>query len=99
MYALTTPFSINLSVSHQPRQAIWGAFDTVLILAKGYQLFHGRPCDAERWFTAELGFCLPQHTSPADFIMDQANIDFNKTKYYQDLKSLRTQEDLEKVNE
>jgi hypothetical protein len=29
--------------SHQPRHAIWDMLDSVLILAKGYQLFFGSP--------------------------------------------------------
>lgn len=54
-------------------------FDKVLVLANGYQLFYGSPGEAESWFTSTLGVQRPALTCPADFILDQANIDFDKS--------------------
>ena len=51
----------------------------MLVLAKGYELFYGSPDESEAWFTSSLGAKRPAHTCPADFILDQANIDFDKS--------------------
>ena len=67
--------------SHQPRAAIWSLFDMVLVLGKGYELFYGPPKEAEKWFTTGLGLNCPPETSIPDFIMDQANTDFDKSAY------------------
>jgi len=59
-------------------------FDKVLVLGKGYQLFYGSPAEANRWFTKGLDIECPPHTSTADFILDQANVDFDKSELYVD---------------
>ena len=82
--------------SHQPRHAIWSLFDKVLVLGKGHELFYGSPTGAEEWFTSGLGLKCPSHTSPADFILDQANIDFDKSDLY-DINPMSTVEDLRQV--
>ena len=76
---------------------MWSLFDIVLVLGKGYQLFHGSPTDCESWFTSQLGLSRSPDTSTADFILNHANIDFNKSKYYK-LDSLKDEEDLKEVN-
>lgn len=67
-----------------------------MVLGKGYQLFYGPPKRAEEWFTTGLGLTCPPETSIPDFIMDQANTDFDKDKYYGG-SGLKTVEDLAKV--
>ena len=70
--------------------------DKVMVLGKGYQLFYGSPAEAEEWFTSRLCLERPPHTSPADFIVDQANIDFtNKSSFYS--SGLVTEHDLHQV--
>ena len=69
----------------------------VLVLGKGYELFYGPPKEAEKWFTTGLGLNCPPETSIPDFIMDQANTDFDKSAYYGGT-SLKTVKDLEKVS-
>lgn len=78
---------------------MWEACDVVMVLSKGYELFHGRPCDAVKWFVSEGGVTRPHDISPADFIMDQANIDdTNRSKYYTGTM-LENEADLEKVSD
>ena len=62
---------------HQPRHSIWRLFSKVLVLSKGRQLFFGTTAAAEAWFTGGLGRTMPPDTSSADFIVDQANVDFD----------------------
>lgn len=47
------------------------------------------------WFTS-LGLSHPLHTSPADFIMDHANIDYDKAKLFG--QTFQDTHDLHKVN-
>lgn len=68
------------------------------MLAKGYQMFYGSPKGAEAWFTTQLGMACPHDTSPSDFIMDQINIDFDKSIFYGKVL-LANEQDLDKVSE
>jgi len=72
------------------------------VLAKGYHLYYGTPHGAEEWFTGGLGLKRPPHTAPSDFILDQANIDFDKSSLLSEknanYNSLKNIEDLKHVS-
>jgi hypothetical protein len=53
-----------------------------MVLAKGRQLFIGPPADVHAWFTTGLGLLLPPHVPLADFVVDMANVDFEKGGLY-----------------
>lgn len=58
------------AVIHQPRYEIFEMFDDVLILGKGGQtVFQGAVGSCMDYF-ASLGFDMPVHGNPADFLMD-----------------------------
>jgi ABC-type multidrug transport system ATPase subunit len=58
------------AVIHQPRYEIFEMFDDVLILGKGGQtVFQGAVTRCMEYF-ASLGYDMPVHANPADFLMD-----------------------------
>lgn len=102
-YTLRLPDHHPTATRHQPRLGIWRLLRKVLVLSKGRQLFFGTPSSAEEWFTAGLGLAMPPDTTPVDFIVDQVNIDFDKTGIYgedyqaQGQRPLVTVKDLDEV--
>ena len=59
-----------VTVLHQPRYEIYKEFDEVLLLGKGgTTVYLGPALDAQAYFES-LGFRLPKHMNPADFLMD-----------------------------
>eukprot|EP00762_Andalucia_godoyi_P006405 ANDGO_02927.mRNA.1 ABC transporter G family member 22 len=57
---------------HQPQTKIFSLFDDLLILHKGQVLYHG-PANEVLAFYASAGFDCPDHTNPADFVLDVIN--------------------------
>ncbi|KAG0230494.1 hypothetical protein BGW42_000915 [Actinomortierella wolfii] len=61
---------------HQPRHDIWNEFDSVILLVSEGRLgYAGKRADALTFFE-QNGFTLPEHTNPADFIIDVASINY-----------------------
>ena len=59
---------------HQPRSEIWSLFDNILLLATGSVLYSGRTEDCLPYFES-IGYCPPEMTNPAEYLIDQAAID------------------------
>lgn len=62
-----------MAVIHQPRYEIFERFHDVLFLGKGGQTVYLGPTDGVvGYFTEQerLGYTLPKHMNPADFVMD-----------------------------
>lgn len=51
-----------------PTPEILAAFDNVLLLSDGYELYHGPSTDLNQFFT-ESGFIRPQYMDPADYAL------------------------------
>ncbi|KAH0355838.1 hypothetical protein KCU83_g1524, partial [Aureobasidium melanogenum] len=58
-----------IAVVHQPREDIFVAFDQLLLLAKGNQVYAGATKDVVSYFE-DLGYHFPLRSNPADIIMD-----------------------------
>jgi len=59
-----------ITVIHQPRYSIFSSFHTVLFLGQGGRtVFLGPTNNVINYFDT-LGFTLPQHENPADFVCD-----------------------------
>ncbi|KAH0365490.1 hypothetical protein KCU65_g6020, partial [Aureobasidium melanogenum] len=58
-----------IAIVHQPREDIFVAFDQLLLLAKGSQVYAGATEDVVPYFE-DLGYQFPLRSNPADIIMD-----------------------------
>jgi ATP-binding cassette, subfamily G (WHITE), member 2 len=54
---------------HQPRYSIFKLFDTVLLMSKGRNVYHGSAVDMLPYFNAQ-GYQCELHDNPADFALD-----------------------------
>lgn len=54
---------------HQPRYSIFKLFDTVMLMCKGKNVFHGAGDSLIDYFSAH-GYVCEQHDNPADFVLD-----------------------------
>jgi ABC-type multidrug transport system ATPase subunit len=59
---------------HQPRSDIFELFDDIWVLAKGHLVYAGPAVQMVPYF-ANLGLPCPEHTNPADFVLDVTSID------------------------
>jgi hypothetical protein len=74
---------ICLSVYSHPANPSWEtpffmSSIQVMVLSAGHLLYFGEASQALNWFTGSLGYSMPPHTGPADFILDLTNICFSK---------------------
>lgn len=76
-YGLTVVASI-----HQPRQEIFEAFDKVLVLSEGYQLYFAPPSFCMQWFHNVMGFPYDVDIDGtiADWLIGLVSITFYKDK-------------------
>jgi ABC-type multidrug transport system ATPase subunit len=59
---------------HQPRSSIWELFDDILLLTpNGRAAYHGPRGNVLPYFKS-LGFMCPEHTNPAEFLIDLGTI-------------------------
>ncbi len=54
---------------HQPRSTMFDLFDRLLVLNQGRTVYHGPAQEAASYF-GRLGFKIPEHVSPADYVLD-----------------------------
>src|SRR5271170_8422796 len=62
---------------HQPSTNTLLLFDNVLLLSEGKSMYFGSPTNSIRYFRS-LGFPPPPLISPAEFMLDLTNIDFDR---------------------
>ncbi|KAJ6255936.1 hypothetical protein Dda_9227 [Drechslerella dactyloides] len=75
MHCSSFVFSIaDAAQVHQPRSEIWDLFDRVILLSRGQPVYCGTQANALPYFSS-LGYDLPEHFNPADFIIDTSAID------------------------
>ncbi len=54
---------------HQPRSTMYDLFDRLLVLDQGRAVYQGPAQEAAAYFS-RLGFRVPNHVSPADYVID-----------------------------
>ncbi|SNX85063.1 related to ATP-binding cassette protein (ABC) transporter [Melanopsichium pennsylvanicum] len=64
-----------LATIHSPNWEIFSSFDNTLLLSKGRTIYQGSTSGVAPWF-AQLGHKCPEHTNPADFMIELVNDDF-----------------------
>ncbi|GJN93059.1 hypothetical protein Rhopal_006104-T1 [Rhodotorula paludigena] len=64
---------------HLPRSEAFALFDKILLFSRGSPVFSGRRDEMLPHF-ASLGFPLPEHTNPLDFVIDISSIDSRSEK-------------------
>ncbi|SPO26351.1 related to ATP-binding cassette protein (ABC) transporter [Ustilago trichophora] len=64
-----------LATIHSPNWEIFSSFDNTLLLSKGRTIYQGSTKGVAPWF-AKLGHRCPEHTNPADFMIELVNDDF-----------------------
>ncbi|KAI9979825.1 hypothetical protein PInf_027801 [Phytophthora infestans] len=63
----------------QPSPEVFELFDDVLLLNKGYVMYHGARCEVQSYFE-DMGFHCPPNRDVADFLMDLGT---NKHRQYE----------------
>jgi ABC-type multidrug transport system ATPase subunit len=60
---------------HQPSTSTFNLFDTLCLLGAGRVCYYGRVQQTEAYFD-RVGFPLPLHVNPAEYLLELVNIDF-----------------------
>lgn len=66
---------IVIASIHQPSTNTFNLFDKLLLLSSGKPHYFG-PVDKVVDYYAELGYAIPNHTNPAEFLLELVNTDF-----------------------
>ena len=64
---------------HQPSTTTFELLDQIMLLSAGKTCFFGPREGLESYFDT-IGYPIPLHTNPAEFILDLVNVDFAKDK-------------------
>jgi ABC-type multidrug transport system ATPase subunit len=81
-YISTLAKELNLLVIlsiHQPSTSTFEMMNSVMLLSAGKTCFFGSRREILPYF-ASIGHQVPQHTNPAEFLLDLVNVDFAKDK-------------------
>src|SRR5271154_5855524 len=68
---------IVIASTHQPSTSTLLLFDNVLLLSGGQTMYYGPPSNSIRYFRS-LGHPPPPLLSPAEFMLDLTNTDFDR---------------------
>lgn len=68
---------IVIASIHQPSTSTFGLFDKVLLLSGGKSQYFGPVKAMEQYFDG-AGYPIPQHTNPAEFVLEMLNVDFDR---------------------
>jgi ABC-type multidrug transport system ATPase subunit len=68
---------IVIASIHQPSTSTFNLFDKIVLLSGGKTCYFGPILNIEPHFES-VGYPLPAHTNPAEFMLDLVNIDFLK---------------------
>ncbi|KAJ5960867.1 uncharacterized protein N7479_008017 [Penicillium vulpinum] len=64
---------------HQPSSKTFQLFDKLLLLSAGKTCYFGAVSGVENYFSG-IGYPIPAHTNPAEFILDTVSSDFDSSK-------------------
>ncbi|KAL4878024.1 P-loop containing nucleoside triphosphate hydrolase protein [Aspergillus karnatakaensis] len=70
---------IIIASIHQPSTTTFQLFDKLLLLSEGKSCYYGAVRDVPSYF-ASIGYPVPSHTNPAEFILDIVSSDFVSDK-------------------
>jgi len=68
---------IVIASIHQPSTATFALFDKLLLLSGGKPQYFG-PVTALNGYLDSVGCPIPQHTNPAEFVLEMLNSDFDE---------------------
>ena len=66
---------IVIASIHQPSTSTFALFDKLLLLSGGKTQYFG-PVHAVGKYFDDAGHSIPQHTNPAEFVLELLNVDF-----------------------
>ncbi|KAH8816310.1 putative ABC transporter [Xylogone sp. PMI_703] len=66
---------IVIASIHQPSTATFECFDKLLLLSAGKTHYFGPVAEVNSYFST-IGYPMPLHTNPAEYILDLMNVDF-----------------------
>ena len=66
---------IVIASIHQPSTSTFALFDKLLLLSDGKTCYFGAVDQIEAYF-GSIGFPMPLHFNPAEFLLDLVNVDF-----------------------
>lgn len=67
---------IVIASIHQPSTTTFELFDKLLLLSSGRTCYFGPTLEVSNYFD-RIGYPMPQHTNPAEFILDIVSADFS----------------------
>lgn len=70
---------IIIASIHQPSTTTFQLFDKLLLLSAGRTCYNGAVSNVEGYLE-RIGYPIPGHTNPAEFLLDVASADFGGTK-------------------
>ncbi|KAH0534117.1 hypothetical protein FGG08_007291 [Glutinoglossum americanum] len=70
---------------HQPSTSTFELFDKLLLLSAGKTCYYG-PVDQVKPYFDSIGFPMPLMTNPAEFILEQTNVDFARDREHARLR-------------
>ena len=66
---------IVIASIHQPSTSTFALFDTLFLLSTGKLCYAGPMSEIQPYFQS-IGFPMPTHINPAEFLLDLVNVDF-----------------------
>lgn len=77
IFLLTSNQLIVIASIHQPSTTTFELFDKLLLLSGGRTCYFGPTGNVSQYFE-QIGYPIPQHTNPAEFILDVVSADFSR---------------------
>lgn len=65
---------------HQPSTATFDLFDKLLLLSEGKTHYFGSVEGVGGYYESQLGMVMPRHVNPAEWLLEQTNIDYADDK-------------------
>ncbi|KAK4204393.1 P-loop containing nucleoside triphosphate hydrolase protein [Triangularia verruculosa] len=65
---------------HQPSTATFNLFDKLLLLSEGKAHYFGAVAGLGEYYEQQLGMEMPRHVNPAEWLLEQVNIDYADDK-------------------
>lgn len=65
---------------HQPSTATFDLFDKLLLLSEGKTHYFGSVEGVGGYYESQLGMVIPRHVNPAEWLLEQTNIDYADDK-------------------
>ncbi|KAK4175032.1 P-loop containing nucleoside triphosphate hydrolase protein [Triangularia setosa] len=65
---------------HQPSTATFNLFDKLLLLSEGKTHYFGPVEGLSEYYEGQMGMALPWHVNPAEWLLEQVNIDYAEDK-------------------